>query len=83
MNIVEINKLPCGFPDSDFGAVAEDNDIPHIDINEFAYSDFFEKYLFNNKPCVLRSVSNNWESSKYWVVDNKPNFEYFCKNYSK
>lgn len=81
MNTIEI-KEPQVFRDSNLQAV-EDHDIPHIDINEVTYWDFFENYLFVNKPCILRSVSNNWVSSKYWVADNKPNFDYLLENYKE
>lgn len=81
--MIEINTFPQDVCDSDFGTTVEDNDIPHKNINEVTYADFFEEYLRKNKPCVLKSVANNWGSSKYWVTDNKPNFEYFLKTYSK
>lgn len=83
MNLIEINTFPRDFCDCDFGTVVEDDDIPRLNINEVIYSEFFKNYLCSNKPCILKSVSNNWGCFKYWVADNKPNFQYFLENYSK
>lgn len=81
--MIEINTFPHNVCDGDFGTIVEGNDVPHINVNEVTYANFFEEYLHKNKPCVLKSVTNNWGSSRYWIIDNKPNFEYFLKKYSK
>lgn len=43
-----------------------------------SYSEFFERYLMTNRPCILPSLNtDSWNSRKDWTLPNgKPNFDF-------
>ncbi|KAJ8943369.1 hypothetical protein NQ318_002602 [Aromia moschata] len=47
-------------------------DIPVIDPSKFSYNNFFEKYMLLN-----------WEASRFWINEGKPDFEYLSEKYGK
>lgn len=48
---------------------------------KLTYANFFNEYLLNNKPCKILDVCQNWEATKLWVQDGKPNFSYLHNKY--
>ncbi|XP_050670301.1 2-oxoglutarate and iron-dependent oxygenase JMJD4 homolog isoform X2 [Leptidea sinapis] len=50
------------------------------DIN---YKEFFESSMLGNVPCVIKSISKEWEASKEWVCDDKINYKYFVDVYGE
>jgi len=48
-----------------------------------SYQQFYNQYLVNNKPCILRGYLNhdNCPASTDWVKDKKPNLEWFLQNF--
>ncbi|KAK4879217.1 hypothetical protein RN001_007363 [Aquatica leii] len=56
------------------------HEFPIID-SDISYTEFFEKYFLRNQACLIRNVSNNWESSKFWVNKETPNFTNLEQSY--
>jgi hypothetical protein len=49
---------------------------------DMQYKDFFTRYLYGNRPCVVRGpVTENWKSASEWVTDSRPNFAYICRKF--
>ncbi|XP_066141900.1 2-oxoglutarate and iron-dependent oxygenase JMJD4 [Euwallacea fornicatus] len=61
-------------------AVVDEN-IQVLDGKNLSYGDFFENYMFRNRPCLIKNVSNNWEATSKWVVNGRPNIEYLNYKY--
>lgn len=57
-------------------------EFPCINIS-LSYNNFFKTYIFQNLPCKIENISNSWECSKYWVEQNKPNFDYLKNKYGQ
>ncbi|KAE8595503.1 hypothetical protein XENTR_v10015768 [Xenopus tropicalis] len=62
--------------------------VPHqIDFIEepqsFDYSEFFNKYLLTNSPCLFSAkFTQHWGSRKTWVTEeNKPNWDHLLENF--
>jgi len=49
---------------------------------DLTYQQFYNQYLVNNKPCILRGYLNhdNCPASTDWVKDGKPNLDWFLTN---
>jgi hypothetical protein len=49
---------------------------------DIQYNDFFRRYLFENRPCIVRGpVTESWTSAIEWISDSRPNFSYICKKF--
>lgn len=57
------------------------NEIPFIDACKLTYHTFFHNFMLQNVPCIIKNVTNYWQSSQCWVTANKPNFEYLYRKY--
>lgn len=53
----------------------------NLEDNSLLYNEFFHNYLLPNVPCIIKSVTNEWKSTKNWVEDDKPNYNYMRKQY--
>lgn len=60
-------------------AIIDFCEIPIADDN-LDYSNFFQSYLLNNKPCIVKNVSNNWSATTNWLKNNSLNLDYFRNN---
>lgn len=47
------------------------------------YSDFFEKFMSKNLPCIIKGISDDWECTRKWIEldDNKINFDFLTSTY--
>ncbi|KAL1491713.1 hypothetical protein ABEB36_012270 [Hypothenemus hampei] len=61
--------------------VIEVSSVPILDANELSYEEFFENFMSKNRPCLIRNISNNWESTAKWVINGKPNVAYLREQY--
>lgn len=66
------------------------NSAPHVDFNEIpyidtsvSYNDFFQSFILENVPCIIKNIARSWECSKHWVEGNKPAFSYLDSKYGK
>ena len=51
-------------------------------ISEISYSEFVDKYLSKNLPCLFAgSFTMNWKSRQEWVSDGKPCFDFLRKSF--
>lgn len=50
-----------------------------IDSQELSYGDFYNKFLLQQIPCVIRGLSKEWGCSKNWFRNNQVNFEYIAE----
>ncbi|XP_041970722.1 2-oxoglutarate and iron-dependent oxygenase JMJD4 [Aricia agestis] len=57
--------------------------IQYSDYSTMCYHQFFSDVMLKNIPCVIKNVTNSWECSKHWVVDEKINYEYLIKEYGE
>lgn len=55
--------------------------IPTFDAADLSYPKFFENFMCRNLPCLIKNVSNNWNSTKEWVKNGHINFNYMQENY--
>lgn len=55
---------------------------PVVNATDLSYSSFFEKFMLENVPCVIKNIANNWEATRTWVSDGKPNIEYLGEKYA-
>ncbi|CAG9771156.1 unnamed protein product [Ceutorhynchus assimilis] len=55
--------------------------ISTIDSNNFSYGDFFANYMQKNVPCIIKNVSNDWQSTHKWVTNGQPNIDHLMANY--
>lgn len=53
----------------------------NIEYFEGNYNEFFHRFLLPNKPCIVRNVTKNWKSSRYWTKNGAPNTDYLFKSY--
>ena len=55
-----------------------------VESDEVPYNEFFKKYLYRNRPCILQvTETKNWKSVNEWIVESKPNFTYICEKFGK
>ncbi|KAJ8975231.1 hypothetical protein NQ317_014660 [Molorchus minor] len=59
----------------------EIKDMLVFDSKNFNYNDFFEKCMVVNAPCIIKSITNQWEASDLWVKEGKPDFDYLSRKY--
>lgn len=52
-----------------------------VENNCLSYNSFFRDYLLPNVPCLIKSVTNEWKSTKEWIINNKPNYNYLKQTY--
>jgi hypothetical protein len=51
---------------------------------EICYSEFYEKYLVNNRICLLSKLfTDSWPCRKQWVESEAPNWDNLLENYGK
>lgn len=58
--------------------------LPQVDYNidpSHIYPYCFNNFLSKNKPFILKSCVNEWNSSLHWVQNKQPNFEYLSNHY--
>jgi hypothetical protein len=49
---------------------------------DIQYNDFFRRYLFGNRPCIVRGpITESWKSATEWISDSRPNFSYICQKF--
>ncbi|XP_046385564.1 2-oxoglutarate and iron-dependent oxygenase JMJD4 isoform X2 [Ischnura elegans] len=52
--------------------------------DEITYTEFFEKYMAKNIPCIFsEDTTKSWLSRKSWVKDQIPDFEYLRENFGQ
>lgn len=54
--------------------------IPLLTKQNLTYDDFFQNYMLENKCCVIQHITDEWESSNFWVKGDI-NFEYLRGRY--
>nr|CAH7735956.1 unnamed protein product [Callosobruchus chinensis] len=57
------------------------DDIPVLDAKNLRYNDFFKDFMAANIPCIIRGIGSTWESSRRWVKDGQPNYDYLLQKY--
>lgn len=57
------------------------DEFPIENSSSLTYNQFFEKYLSRNQACLIRNVSNHWDSSRFWVKSGSPDFCYLSSKY--
>ncbi|CAH0557537.1 unnamed protein product [Brassicogethes aeneus] len=67
-------ELIIDLPESKFN-------LPTLEAKTTCYNYFFQNFMNINKPCIIRNITDGWESSKNWVKDGKPDFEYLTNKY--
>ncbi|CAH1957244.1 unnamed protein product [Acanthoscelides obtectus] len=55
--------------------------VPIIDAKSLTYNDFFQNFMVANVPCIIKGIGNTWESSRDWVKDGRPNYDYLMQKY--
>nr|CAI5818055.1 unnamed protein product [Callosobruchus analis] len=55
--------------------------IPILDAKGLKYNDFFKDFVVANIPCIIKGIGNTWESSRNWIKNGKPNYEYLLHKY--
>ena len=52
-------------------------------LNEpICYSEFYQRYLLANKPCLLAAkVTESWLCRQLWVENGRPKWDYLKQNY--
>lgn len=59
-------------------------EFPIVDSDDITYSQFFQQFIMKNQPCLIKNVSNEWESSKLWITDDGHlNFAYLQSKYGE
>ena len=56
--------------------------IDTVDLSDYDYNQFYQKYLLRNEPCLIRNISKNWICQTEWVLSSnsdEPNFEFLSK----
>nr|XP_022918981.1 jmjC domain-containing protein 4 homolog isoform X1 [Onthophagus taurus]XP_022918982.1 jmjC domain-containing protein 4 homolog isoform X1 [Onthophagus taurus] len=48
--------------------------------NDYSYNNFFNRYLINNNPVVIKNISN-WDCIKDWINEDGINFSYLEEKY--
>jgi hypothetical protein len=49
---------------------------------DIQYNDFFRRYLYGNRPCIVRGqITESWKSAIEWISDCRPNFSYICQRF--
>uniref|UniRef100_A0A0A9VXW8 2-oxoglutarate and iron-dependent oxygenase JMJD4 n=1 Tax=Lygus hesperus TaxID=30085 RepID=A0A0A9VXW8_LYGHE len=54
-----------------------------VNAADISYKEFFAEYLFQNRPCLLKNISQDWACQKEWVKDGKPNFDWLSRRYGR
>lgn len=50
--------------------------------NEVCYSEFYDKYLIMNRPCLLsKTHTESWLSRKLWAENELPSWENLLDSY--
>lgn len=49
--------------------------------NDLTYDQFFQNFMLLNKPCIIKNVTSEWNSSKFWINENDINFNYLREQY--
>ena len=53
---------------------------PMKSAKDLTYSDFFYKFMLQNKPCLIRDLMIDWPATKLLTNDkNEPNIDFFDK----
>jgi hypothetical protein len=74
-NIIELEIPVSSETDSNSKCVSYTN-------ADIQYNDFFRRYLYRNRPCIVRgSITESWKSASEWISDGKPNFSYICQKF--
>ncbi|KAJ8953862.1 hypothetical protein NQ314_007202, partial [Rhamnusium bicolor] len=58
-------------------------DIPVFNASKLSYNDFFQNYMLRNAPCIIKNITDLWETSLFWLKHNKPNFDYLLEKYGQ
>nr|BAN21255.1 hypothetical protein [Riptortus pedestris] len=77
MVLLELDSLP----NIENGSNSSSESFQTFQKNEISYSQFFEKYLYRNEPCVIRGITDDWPSQQLWIHHGKPNIDYLETNY--
>lgn len=49
---------------------------------DIQYNDFFRRYLYGNRPCIVRGpITESWKSASEWISDCRPNFAYIYQKF--
>jgi hypothetical protein len=49
---------------------------------DIQYYDFFRRYLYGNRPCIVRGpITESWKSASEWISDGRPKFSYICQKF--
>lgn len=57
-------------------------DIISFENDDVSYNEFFNKYLYRNRPCILEiTAAKYWKSVIEWTVDRRPNFSYIAEKF--
>ncbi|KAL1124300.1 hypothetical protein AAG570_002068 [Ranatra chinensis] len=77
MDVIELNSV-IGCPNKSI------QDVPFQSVDvEISYSDFFNRYLVNNIPCLVKNISKDWKCQRDWVKMDKPHIEYLRNRYGE
>lgn len=57
--------------------------LDYVQSINISYSEFYERYMIHNRPCVLKGITSDWPCQNSWVVHNKPNLSYFRSKYGQ
>ncbi|KAG5897000.1 hypothetical protein JTB14_010752 [Gonioctena quinquepunctata] len=55
--------------------------IPTVKYASLTYNDFLKNYMLPNIPCIIKGVTESWNSSKLWLTGKEPNFKYLKDKY--
>lgn len=56
--------------------------IPLLNKTQLSYDDFFQNFMLQNKPCIIKNITEDWNSTKCWVTNNCINFDHLRTQYS-
>ncbi|CAG9853749.1 unnamed protein product [Phyllotreta striolata] len=58
-----------------------DESLEVLDAKDVSYNYFFQNFMLPNKPCVIKSISEDWNCPKDWIENDKINIKYLGQHY--
>lgn len=62
----------------------ENNDVTEIPVlnkNDLTYDDFFRNFMIQNKPCIIKNITEKWSCANFWITGTDINFDYLREQY--
>lgn len=79
-NIIEL-EIPVSSESDSNSKCTKTNKVSYTNA-DIQYNDFFRRYLYGNRPCIVRgSITESWKSVSEWISDGRPDFSYICQKF--